>query len=176
MLVGRMVDYQLGDDAQAAAVCLAQKCPEITQRAVVRVNVAIVGDVIAVVPERRRTEGQQPDRRDAEILDVIQLPGQTAKITDAVVVAVVVGADMDFVDNRLLVPERIILRAEDVLGLTHGILLSLRGTPHGGKISPACGQTRCNHDTLFPLPVNTAAFPSRRHNDVSDDMPLEECT
>ena len=41
---------------------------EVVERAVVRVDVGVVGDVVAVVLERRRVERQQPDGGDAEVL------------------------------------------------------------------------------------------------------------
>ena len=75
MLVGGVVDDQLGDDAQIAAVRLAHKGLEIGHLAVGRVDVLVVGDVVAVVAQRRGIERQQPQRRDAEILQVIELAG-----------------------------------------------------------------------------------------------------
>ena len=54
MLVGGVVEHQFGDDAQAAPVRFAQEHLEVRQRAVDRVDVEVVGDVVAVVLERRR--------------------------------------------------------------------------------------------------------------------------
>ena len=80
---------------------------EVAQRAVVRVDVGVVGDVVAVVAQRRGIERQQPDRGDAEVLQVVELRGQAAEVADAVAVAVEEGPDVDLVDDRVLVPERI---------------------------------------------------------------------
>ena len=66
----------------------AQENFEIAQRAIHRMHVAVIGDVITVVLERRGIKWQQPDRGDAEILDVIQLFRQPAKITRAISVRV----------------------------------------------------------------------------------------
>ncbi len=79
---------------------------EVVERAVDRVDVVVVGDVVAVVPQRRRIEGQQPDRGDAEVLQVVELAGQPVEIADAVAVAVGEGADVDLVNDRVLVPRR----------------------------------------------------------------------
>ena len=49
MLVGGVVDDELGDDAQAALVRLAHEAAEVAHRAVGRVDAAVVGDVVAVV-------------------------------------------------------------------------------------------------------------------------------
>ena len=89
MLVGSVVEDQFGDHPQAARVRLAQERLEIVQRAVDRVDGVIIGDVVAVVLERRGIKRQQPEGRDAEVLEVIQLLRQPAKIADAVGVAVV---------------------------------------------------------------------------------------
>src|SRR3712207_5705097 len=75
-------------------------------------NGGVIGDVVAVVLQRRRVEGEQPDRRDAEVLKVVELPGEAAKVADAVAVAVVEGAHVELVDDRILVPARTSFRGQ----------------------------------------------------------------
>ncbi len=65
MLVGCVVDHEFGDDADAAVMRGAHEFLELGQRPVVLADVAISGDVIAVVLPRRRIERQQPDGIDA---------------------------------------------------------------------------------------------------------------
>ena len=72
VLVRGVVDDQLGDHAQAALVRLVHEGAEVVQRAVGRVHVLVVGDVVAVVAQRRRVERQQPDRVDAQRLHVVE--------------------------------------------------------------------------------------------------------
>ncbi len=110
MLVGRVVQHQFGDDAQPAPVRLAQKGFEIAQRAVHRMHVAIIGDVVAVVLERRRIKRQQPDRRHAEVLDVIQLFASARENRPRRRRRVVKRADMHFVNDAALIPERLLAR------------------------------------------------------------------
>ena len=43
------------------------------ERAVGRVDLGVVGDVVAVVAQRRGIERQQPERGDAEVLQVVEL-------------------------------------------------------------------------------------------------------
>ena len=88
MLVGGVVQHQLGNDANAAAVGLLDEQLEVGQRAVVGVDGGVVGDVVAVVAQRRGIKRQQPERRDAQVLEIIELLGQAPEITDAVAVAV----------------------------------------------------------------------------------------
>ncbi len=86
VLVGRVVDHQLGDHLQPAPVRLADEEAEVADRAVRRVDVHVVGDVVAVVAQRRRIERQQPDGGDAEVAQVVELLRQPAEIADTVAV------------------------------------------------------------------------------------------
>jgi len=53
MLIRGVVQHQLGDNAQPSPVRLVEKVPKVMQRSISGVDVQIVGDVIAVVFERR---------------------------------------------------------------------------------------------------------------------------
>ena len=70
-------------------------------------DLGVVGDVVAVVAQRRGIKRQQPQRRDAQVLQIVELLRQAAKVADAVVVAVVERADVQLIDDRVLVPLRI---------------------------------------------------------------------
>ncbi len=106
MLIGGVVDHQLGDHLQAASVRLGDEGAEVLARAVMLVHVAVVGDVVAVVLERRRIERQQPHRVDAQFFYVVELGGQPLEVADAVAVRVEERLDVQLVDDRVLVPER----------------------------------------------------------------------
>src|SRR5207248_2408 len=69
--------------------------------------VEIIGDVVAVVAQWRRIKRQQPNGRDAKLLEILELLNQAAKIADAVTIAVMKGFDMQLVDDRVFVPKRI---------------------------------------------------------------------
>ena len=107
MLIRRVIDDQLGDDADAAAMRLVDEAIEVGERAVARVDVLVIRDVVAVVAERRRVERQQPQRVDAEVLQVVELLGQPGEVADAVVRAVEERAHVRLVDDGVLVPERV---------------------------------------------------------------------
>ncbi len=49
MLVGGVVQYHLGEDANAAAVRLFQEVLEIPERAVGGMDVSVIGDVVTIV-------------------------------------------------------------------------------------------------------------------------------
>ena len=107
MLVGRVVDDELGQHADVQRVRGVDELLEVVQRAVDRIDRRVVGDVVPVVSKRRRIEREQPQAGDAEVVQVGQLLREAGEIADAVRVAVVEGADVHLVDDRVLVPERI---------------------------------------------------------------------
>ena len=63
MLIRGVIDHELGDDPQIAAVRLADKLLEVVHPPVGRVDVLVVGNVVAVVAQRRGIERQQPQAR-----------------------------------------------------------------------------------------------------------------
>ena len=79
---------------------------EVVERAVVGMDRTVVGDVVAVVAQRRREERHQPDGVDAQVLQIIELLRQPAKIADAVAIAVVQRAHVHLINDRVFVPER----------------------------------------------------------------------
>jgi hypothetical protein len=108
VLVRGVVGDHLGDDLEAAAMGLADEAAHVAQRPVGGVHAVVVGDVVAVVAQRRGEEGQHPDGRHAQILNVIEALGQAPEVPDAVGVAVHKRADMHLIDDGVLVPLRVI--------------------------------------------------------------------
>ena len=104
MLVRGVVDDELGDDPHAALVRLGDQPLDVLQIAVGGVHRAIVGDVVAVVAQRRRVEGQEPDRGDAEFLDIVEPLQKPLEIADPVAVRIGEGLDVQLIDDRVLVP------------------------------------------------------------------------
>jgi len=81
--------------------------PEIGHVAVSGVDVLVVGDVVAVIAQRRGIERQQPQRGDAEILEVVELPRDAGEIADAVVVRIEERLHVQLVYDRVLEPNGI---------------------------------------------------------------------
>ena len=76
----RVVGDEVEDDPQAAAVGLADQRVEVVERPEQRVDVAVVGDVVAEVRHRRAEDRRQPDRVDAQRRDVVEaaaMPGRS---------------------------------------------------------------------------------------------------
>src|SRR6185437_3528796 len=72
---------------------------EIVVRPVFRLDLVVVGDVVAVIAGRFG-DGHQPDTIGTQPGDVVELLRQTAEIADAVAIAVVKRPDEDFVAHR----------------------------------------------------------------------------
>ena len=111
MLVGGVIDDEFGDDAQAAPLGFGDEAAEILHGAEIGIDGAVVGDVVAVVAAGRRIERQQPERGDAELLQIVELFGQSRKVADAVIVAVGKRLDVQLIDDGVLVPELVARRA-----------------------------------------------------------------
>src|SRR5882672_11000496 len=83
---------------------------EIFQRSVVRMNRSVIGNVVTIVPQRRREKRHQPYCIDAKFLHVIQLLSKTLKIADSVAIAVIKSADVDLINDRVFVPTGLALQ------------------------------------------------------------------
>ena len=112
MLIRRVIADELVDDPDAPAVRILHQLADVSERAVHRVDVGVVGDVVTVVAQRRRIERKQPQRVDAEVLQVGQLLDQAAEIAAAIRIAIHEGPHVHLIDERVLVPERIILEVK----------------------------------------------------------------
>ncbi len=107
VLVGGVVDDQLDHDLHVALVGGVEELLEVVERAVGGVDVDVVGDVVAVVAQGRGEEGQEPEAGDAEVLEVVEAGDQAGEVADAVAVGVLEGADVQLIDDRVFVPERV---------------------------------------------------------------------
>ena len=102
---------------------------EVGERAEERVDVAVVGDVVAGVLLRRALERAQPDGVDAEVGEVVEVRRDAGEVADAVARAVGEGARVDLVD--------------------HGGAPPLRGGGDGGQVG-ALGEVGRSHPASLP--------------------------
>jgi len=123
VLVRSVVDDQFGDHPQPACMGFGDKTPGVGHGPVVAVYATVFGDVIAVVTAWRRVERQQPDGVYAEVGDVVELGDQPRKVTDAIVIGVEEGFDVDLINHRVLVPERVFDKSGSLGFLRHWKLL-----------------------------------------------------
>jgi len=126
VLVAAVVDDELDHDLHVAGVSFVEKLLEVCDGAVGRVDVGVVGDVVAVIAERRGEEGEQPEAGDAEILEVIELGDEALEVANAIGVGVRERADVNLVDDRVFVPERVGCAA----GFLHSLGCLVRAGAH----------------------------------------------
>ena len=99
-----MVDDEVHHQLHVPRVQLRDQLVELLERAEERVDVVVVGDVVAVVGHRRAVDRAQPDDVDAEQLEMVEVVQDPAEVADAVTVAVGEAARVDLVDHGGLPP------------------------------------------------------------------------
>ena len=99
-----MVGDEVHDDAQAAGVGGGDEFVEVRQCAEQRIDVAVVGNVVAVIGLWTHQHRSQPDRVHAEGHEVVETVDDAAQVADAVRVAVGEGSGVDLVDHCMPPP------------------------------------------------------------------------
>ena len=87
VLVGAVVGHEVHQHLEAAGMRGVEQPVEGRQAAVQRVDVEVVGDVVAAVAVGRRVAGVEPEPVDAERGDVVEPSGDAVEVADAVAVA-----------------------------------------------------------------------------------------
>ena len=100
MLVAGVARHEVDQDPQAQAVGLLEHPVEVVERAEDRVDVAVVGDVVAIVLHRALEEGRDPDRVHAQRGHVVEPLNDAREVADAVAVGIAEAARVDLVDHR----------------------------------------------------------------------------
>jgi hypothetical protein len=168
VVLRRVVHDEVGDHPDAAAAGGPHEVDEITQAPEPWIDAVVVADVVAVVAVGRRVERLEPDARDADAREVVDLLGRPGEVADAVAVEVAEGVNVEAVDDRVLPPQ--------VGGRRYG---GLRATefPHpqmvrGGRPWRQCarGGARCN--CIEHQPALAAA--SANHASTSRSMSSAE--
>ena len=93
--------------AHAASVARLDQRVEVVERPEHRVDVAVVGDVVAEVGHRRAEERREPHRLDAEFDEVIDVLSEPTEVPDPVPVGVRERPRIDLVDRPPLPPRRL---------------------------------------------------------------------
>ncbi len=104
VLVGRVVDDQVHHDPQAALVRLGEQFVHVLEGAEQRVDVLVIGDVVAVVVLRGPVDRGQPQHVHAEVGEVVEAAGDALQVADAVAVGILEGTRVDLVDHRVRPP------------------------------------------------------------------------
>ena len=104
MLIGSMVDYQIHDHLQSQAVRLIQHLLKLLQIPIIRVDIFIVGNIIAIICIRRRIERRKPYAVHTKRFYVRQFFVNAVQIADSVSVSIIKTSDPDLVKCHSFVP------------------------------------------------------------------------
>ncbi len=104
VLVGGVVRHDVDDDADAVRVQLRDQLVHVGQGPQPRVDVAVVGDVVAPVGEVGGVEGAEPDGIHPQFGEVRNPRGDAGDVTEAVAVRVGEAAGIHLVDHGLAPP------------------------------------------------------------------------
>jgi hypothetical protein len=145
-LIRSVIDHQLRDDAQPALVRRGEERLEIGERAIVRIHIVVVSDVVAIIAQGGRIKREQPDRCHAKILEIIELADQAPEIAHSVAGAVLESLYVQLVDDRVFVPKGI--GSEQIVGhlltfakkLAHAIWWSILAREFSRQQSLFCQQ------------------------------------
>src|SRR3954470_16995438 len=101
----RVIDDQIDDDPDADLVGMVHEVDEISERAELRMDAVVVGNVVPVVAIGRRIKRLQPEARNSKAGEVIEPSRQAGEVADAVSVCVDVLLNVEAIDHRIFVPK-----------------------------------------------------------------------
>ena len=101
-----MVGDDIDDDLDIGLVRGFGEFVEIVHGAEFRIDVAVIVDIIPAVGELARVEGAEPNRVDAQLLEVADAAGNTGDVAKAGTGGVLERTRIDLIDHRLMPPGR----------------------------------------------------------------------
>ena len=104
VLCGGVVDDEVHEDADAPPPGLVDQLLHVLHGAVLRVNLPIVADIVAIIRVGGAVHGAQPDGPHPQLLEVVQAADDAGDVPDAVAVGILEAAGVDLVDERVLPP------------------------------------------------------------------------
>ena len=104
MAIAGVVGNDVEHDFDTALVRLANQAVDVGERAERRLDIAVVGNVVAEVGVRRDRDRAQPDGIDAKPLEIIEPADDTREVADAIAVRVLERTRIDLVDDAVAPP------------------------------------------------------------------------
>lgn len=83
-----MVDDEVDNDAYAALMAAVREFNEVAKSAIALIDAVIVRNVVSVVLAGRGLKRHEPNRRDAEAVQVVKTSCETAKVAYTIAVGV----------------------------------------------------------------------------------------
>ena len=99
MLIRAMVQHQIHNNADAPLLALGNQRVHILHGAKERINGAIVGNVITVIHLRGCAHRTQPDRVNAQLLQIVQSADDAAKVADTITIGILKAFGIQLIKN-----------------------------------------------------------------------------
>ena len=104
MLIRGVVHHHVHHHADVALACLGHEAIEISERAVLWIDVLVVGNVVAEIHVRRLIHRRKPDCIHAQLLEVVEPRSNPVQVADPVAIRVLKAARVYLVDHGILPP------------------------------------------------------------------------
>ena len=104
MLIGGVIRHEIHNDPDLTLLALRNHVIEVVQVSIHRVDVSIIGNVIAKIHLRRRIARSDPNGIDSQFVQVTHFGADALEVADAVVVTIREAARIDFVKHSMLPP------------------------------------------------------------------------
>ena len=104
MLRGGVVDDQVHDNADVPAASLGDEPLHVRHGTVLRVDVPVVADVVAVVGVGGAVYRGEPDGVGPQVTDVVQTADDAGNVPDTVAVGILEAPGIDLIDDRVFPP------------------------------------------------------------------------
>ena len=101
MLVRSVVHNQIHNDLQAALVRFGKQLIHIFHRAEQRVDILIVGDIVAVIVLRGLVDGGEPQHIHAKTCKIVKTTGDALDVANAVAIGILEGTRVNLIDHRI---------------------------------------------------------------------------
>src|SRR5579864_310170 len=104
MLIGGMVGHKVQDDLKIALVRLFKQRIQVRQGSEERVGIGVIANIVAKIGHRRRIDRGEPERVNAEPLQVVQFAGDPRQVSYPIAIAIEKTAWVDLINHARLPP------------------------------------------------------------------------
>src|SRR5688500_16710147 len=110
MLIGGVVNNQLGDDLDILFMGRIQKLLELPDVTISGIDTVVISNIVPVIPLGRGVKWQQPYGGNSQVLEIIQLFHETFKVANAIPVSVTKGLNMGFINDGIFIPVQFVVK------------------------------------------------------------------
>src|SRR5256885_15359605 len=104
MLIGGVVGYKVQDELEVALVGLLKQGVQVRQGSEERMDIGVIANIIAKIGHRRRIDGREPDRVNAEPAQIVQFAGDSREIPYPIAIAIEKTPRVDLINHTRLPP------------------------------------------------------------------------